>query len=192
MHIIGERSRYVCSPSNPKNLTLARLVYSQPGLYEENLKIDQLKTDHELHFLLVRDTPYCLNLRGNMTQSAIELVEEFYRRMSNNDFQAAAELLSEDYFLEWPQSKERIRGWANFVAVNVEYPASGPWCFTINRIFGNDTDVVTDVSITDGTQAAHAITFHTVQAGRITRQVEFWPENYPAPENRKHLVERMD
>ena len=127
-----------------------------------------------------------------MTLSAIEIVQEFYRRMNNNEFQAAAELLSEDYILEWPQSGERIRGRENFVAVNVEYPASGPWHFTINRIVGNETDMVTDVSITDGTQTARAITFHTVQAGLIIKQVEFWPENYPAPENRKHLVERMD
>lgn len=54
------------------------------------------------------------------------------------------------------------------------------------------TEVVSDVSITDGTQAALAITFHTLQDGLIIKQVEFWPENYPAPENRKHLVERME
>jgi len=111
--------------------------------------------------------------------------------MNSNDFQAAAELLSEDYILEWPQSGERIRGRANFVAVNVEYPAYGSWRFTVNRIVANATEVVSDVSITDGMQAARAITFHTVQAGLIIKQVEFWPENYPAPENRRHLVERM-
>jgi len=127
-----------------------------------------------------------------MTLSAIEIVQEFYRRMNSNNFALAAELLSEDFVLEWPQSSERICGRVNFVAVNVEYPASGPWCFTINRIIGNDTYVVTDVSVTDGTQVARAITFHNVQNGLIFKQVEFWPENYLAPENRKHLVERMN
>ena len=127
-----------------------------------------------------------------MTLSAIEIVQEFYRRMNSNDFQAAAEVLSEAYILEWPQSKERIRGRANFVAVNVEYPAYGPWCFTINRIVASATEVVSDVSITNGTQVARAITFHTVRDGLILKQVEFWPENYLAPESRKHLVERMD
>ena len=126
-----------------------------------------------------------------MTLSAIEIIREFYQRMNSNDFQAAAELLSEDYILEWPQSRERIRGRANFVAVNVEYPAYGPWRFTTNHIVASVTEVVSDVSITDGTQMARAITFHTVQAGLIIKQVEFWPENYPAPENRRHLVERM-
>jgi len=122
---------------------------------------------------------------------AIDVVREFYQRMNTNDFHLAGELLSDQFVLEWPQSKERIRGRENFIAVNAEYPASGRWVFTINRIVGNETEVVSDVSVTDGVQRARAITFSTVDNGRITSQVEFWPEEYPAPENRKHLVERL-
>ncbi|HTP09840.1 MAG TPA: nuclear transport factor 2 family protein [Anaerolineae bacterium] len=127
-----------------------------------------------------------------MTVSAIEVVKEFYRRMNTNDFHSAGQLLSDSYILEWPQSKERIRGRDNFVAVNNEYPAYGRWLFTINRLVGNATEAVSDVSITDGTQVARAITFTTVQEGKIVKQVEFWPENYDPPENRKHLVEVME
>ena len=123
---------------------------------------------------------------------AIEIVEEFYRRMNTNDFRLASQMLSDDYVLEWPQSKERIYGRENFVRVNEEYPAYGRWSFTMNRIVGNATEAVSDVSITDGTQVARAITFTTVEEGKIVKQVEFWPENYDAPENRKHLVEVME
>lgn len=127
-----------------------------------------------------------------MDISAIELVKEFYRRMNTNDFHFAGQILSDSYVLEWPQSKERIRGRDNFVAMNAEYPAQGRWLFTINRIVGDVTEVVSDVSITDGIQAARAITFTTVQDGKIVKQVEFWPDNYDAPDNRKHLVEIME
>lgn len=127
-----------------------------------------------------------------MNISAIEVVKEFYRRMNTNDFHSVGQMLSDNYILEWPQSKERIRGRDNFVAVNEEYPANGRWLFTINRIVGNATEAVSDVSITDGTQVARAITFTTVQEGQIVKQVEFWPDNYGAPENRKHLVEVME
>ena len=127
-----------------------------------------------------------------MNMPAIEVVKEFYRRMNTNDFQSAGQMLSDDYVLEWPQSKERIRGRDNFVAVNQEYPAHGPWRFTINRLVGNATEAVSDVTITDGTQVARAITFTTVHAGQIVKQVEFWPDDYAAPENRKHLVEMME
>lgn len=127
-----------------------------------------------------------------MDISAIEVVKEFYRRMNTNDFHFAGQILSDSYVLEWPQSKERIRGRDNFVAVNEEYPAQGRWLFTINRMVGNVTEVVSDVSITDGIQAARAITFTTVQDGKIVKQIEFWPDNYDAPDNRKHLVEIME
>jgi limonene-1,2-epoxide hydrolase len=122
---------------------------------------------------------------------AIQIVEEFYRRMNTNDFRSAAKMLSDDFILEWPQSRERIHGRDNFVAVNQEYPAHGQWRFRINRIVGNETEAVSDVSVTDGVQTARAITFSTVRAGRIAKQVEYWPEEYEAPENRRHLVEIM-
>ena len=51
---------------------------------------------------------------------------------------------------------------------------------------------MSDVSITDGVQEARAITFSTVHDDKIIKQVEYWPENYEAPENRKHLVERLE
>lgn len=50
---------------------------------------------------------------------------------------------------------------------------------------------VTDVSVTDGVQSARAISFFTVTNGKITRIVEYWPEPYPAPANRAHLIEIM-
>lgn len=126
-----------------------------------------------------------------MQESAIKIVKEFYRRMNTNDFHFTGELLHDDYVLEWPQSKERIRGRETFIAVNIEYPASGRWVFVMNRIVGNATEAVSDVSVTDGVLQARAITFTTVQDGKIIYQVEYCPENYAAPENRKHLVEQM-
>ncbi len=122
----------------------------------------------------------------------LEVLEEFFRQMNTNDFTAAAEMLSGDYVLEWPQSRERIRGRDNFAAVNQEYPAKGPWRFTINRIVANETEAVSDVSVTDGVREDRAITFSTVRDGKITRQVEFWPENSQPLENRRHLVELME
>jgi ketosteroid isomerase-like protein len=126
-----------------------------------------------------------------MNKSATELVKEFWETMQTNDFRATGELLSDDYVLEWPQSNERIRGRDNFAAINEQYPAHGRWQFVINNIVGNDSEAVSDVSITDGVQSARAITFTTVKEGEISKQVEFWPENYPAPENRKHLIEAI-
>ncbi len=69
--------------------------------------------------------------------------------MATNDFDAVA-VLAEDFVLDWPQSRERIRGAENFAGFNAAYPARGPWAFTINRIVAAANEAVSDVSITDG------------------------------------------
>ena len=122
-------------------------------------------------------------------RAAIEVVREFWRLMASNDFMAVEAVLAPNYVLDWPQTNERIRGAERFAQVNAEYPANGPWSFRINRIVGSESDVVSDVSVTDGVQDARCISFFTVADGRITKQVEFWPEPYTAPINRKHLTE---
>jgi ketosteroid isomerase-like protein len=125
-----------------------------------------------------------------MSDSAA-VVQEFWRLMAGNDFYAVRTVLARGFVLEWPQSNERIRGADNFAAVNSEYPAHGPWHFTVNRVFGTETEAVSDVSITDGVQIAHAISFFTVADGKIAHMTEYWPEPYDPPPNRQHLTEPL-
>jgi ketosteroid isomerase-like protein len=125
-----------------------------------------------------------------MAQESKQLVEKFWEAMQTNDFRRAGELLHEDYILEWPQSGERIRGLANFVAVNENYPAHGRWEFTIHHILAEGDEVVSDVSVTDGVVNARVITFSTVREGKILHQTEFWPDPFEAAAWRAPWVER--
>jgi hypothetical protein len=118
------------------------------------------------------------------------VVREFWRLMATNDFAAVKAVLSPQFILEWPQSNERIRGAENFARMNAEYPTTtGRWHFKINQLVVQASTVVTQVSVTDGKQSAEAISFFTVQGGQITRLLEYWPEPYAAPDNRRHLTE---
>jgi ketosteroid isomerase-like protein len=126
------------------------------------------------------------------SSSAAAVVREFWRLMASNDFESVASVLAPDFVLEWPQSKERLRGAERFAQMNREYPAHGAWRFTVNRVVGSDSEAVSDVDVTDGVQSGRAISFFTLSNGRITRIVEFWPEPYAAAPNRAHLVEPMD
>ena len=122
---------------------------------------------------------------------ATEVVREFWRLMATNDFHSVTSVLSPEFVLEWPQSKELISGPLRFAQMNHEYPAHGRWHFTIHRLFGDDSEIVSDVSVTDGVQSARAISLFTVSKSKIVRLVEFWPEPYEAPSWRSHLVELM-
>lgn len=128
-----------------------------------------------------------------MTPSASEtVVREFWRLMATNDFHAVARVLAPTFVLEWPQSNERIRGAERFARMNEEYPAHGRWSFTVHRVVAGAGEAVSHVTVTDGVQRAEVVSFFTIEAGLVTRLVEFWPERYAAPEHRRHLVEPIE
>ncbi len=126
------------------------------------------------------------------TTDSREVVERFWAAMNDNDWRVASELLHDDFVLEWPQSGERVRGRANFAAVNEHYPAHGTWQITLVRLVADDDEVVTEVSVTDGVRRDRAITFSTVRDGKIAQQVEYWPEPFEAAAWRAHWVERIE
>ena len=119
------------------------------------------------------------------------VAHEYWRLMATNDFHSVATVLSPGFVLDWPMSKERIRGAERFARMNTEYPAHGRWTFDIHRIVGSASEAVSDVTVSDGVQTARVISFFTIDAdGRIERLVEFWPQPYEPPTDRAHLVER--
>ena len=119
-----------------------------------------------------------------------DIVLKFWEAMGGNDFFVVAELLHEDFILEWPQSRERIRGRENFARLNTAYPAVGKWTFSINQIIAEGNMVVTNVSVSDELRNDRAITFSSIRDGRIWKQVEYWPEPVEAPAWRAEWVER--
>lgn len=134
------------------------------------------------------------DLRGARLDSASPeaVVREFWRLMATNDFASVTSVLAPEFIMEWPQSRERIRGAANFARMNSEYPTSGRWQFRLNRLVAQNDSVVTQVSITDGQQSAEPVSFFTVRDGRITHLVEYWPEPFAPAPNRAHLTEPME
>ena len=73
--------------------------------------------------------------------------------------------------------------------MNREYPTTGRWQFRINRLVASAHEVVTQVSVTDGTQSAEPVSFFSIVDGRIARLLEYWPEPFAPAENRRHLTE---
>jgi len=127
-----------------------------------------------------------------MPANALSLVNEFWRLMKTNDFRSVGSVLADDFVLEWPQSNERIRGRDNYTTMNEEYPAHGCWQFTVHRIVGNESEAVSDVTVTDGVQLGRAVTFFSIRDGKIAKMIEFWPDPFPARGDRKHLVELIE
>lgn len=122
-------------------------------------------------------------------QTSRDLVERYWQTMNTNDWHAVGALLHDDFLLIWPQSGERIRGRANFGAMNAQYPAAGVWRFTVNRLVADEGGAATDVTVTDGARSDRAVTFFELRDGLIWRMTEYWPDPFEAAAWRAHLVE---
>jgi ketosteroid isomerase-like protein len=116
-------------------------------------------------------------------------VERFWNAIGAFEFAAAGDLLSDDYVGEYPQSGERIRGRDNFVALNKNYP--GAWRATIRRVIASGDQVASEVLLEHNGQVVPVVSFFDLRDGRIVKEVDYWPDPFPAQEWRAQWVERI-
>jgi ketosteroid isomerase-like protein len=121
-----------------------------------------------------------------------QLVEQFWRMMNTNDWEAVGTLLHDEYALDWPQSGERIRGRTNFAAVNANYPVAGPWEFTVLRLIADENGAVSEVMVKAPSLSTPVVSFFEARDGKIWRMREYWPESYAPEAWWAAWVERME
>jgi hypothetical protein len=131
-------------------------------------------------------------MAGETAETNRQLVARFWQTMNANDWRAAGTLLHDEYVLEWPQSRERIRGREHFAAVNAQYPIPGPWRFTVHRIIADEREAASDVTVAAPTIAARVVSFFEMRDGLIWRVIEFWPDPFEAAGWRAPWVERSE
>ena len=113
---------------------------------------------------------------------------ELWHCFDQQRFRDALPLLSDDFEAHWPNTRERIRGPENFIALNENYP--GTWCCTVRRIDEFADAVVTVTEISDGETSLFAVSYFEVQFGQIVRAEEYFAENGPPPYDRSAFTER--
>jgi ketosteroid isomerase-like protein len=122
------------------------------------------------------------------TPDARALAAAYIDALERRDWDGLAALLHPDVVYEVPQTRERIRGRERFVTFNAEFP--GDWHLEPRVVLGDDHDGSLLFRWTRGEEDTLAVAFLEVEAGRITKVTDFWPEPYEPPPGREHLVER--
>jgi len=120
-----------------------------------------------------------------------QAVENYWEAMATNHLAKAEAWLYDDFVLDWPQSGERVRGWASFAAINANYPVAGRWRFAVHRLIAAEGRVASEIEVSDGSTTAIAITFSELREGKILRQVECSPDPFPPAPWRRRGVERI-
>ncbi len=120
------------------------------------------------------------------------IVESFWAAMQTNDWGDAAGHLADNCVVDWPCSGERIVGRDDFAAMQARYPTNtGRWSFDVHRIVAEGNAVVSEVTVTDGEQAARVIAFSILDDDRIAQQIEYWPMPYEPLPGRDDLTQAI-
>ena len=123
--------------------------------------------------------------------SPADVVRELWAFFQARDWQAAGELLADDVVVEWPQTRERIRGRENVLAVNQHYPEG--WTIRVLRVLSEGDLAVSEVAVDHVDHGTfHAASFFEVREGQIARGTEYWvdPPTEDPPAWRAEWVER--
>ncbi len=62
----------------------------------------------------------------------------------------------------------------------------------MHRLVTDEQLAVSEVTVSDGVQAARLIAFSEVEGEQIIHQVEYWPAGYEPPTGREDLTRRIE
>jgi ketosteroid isomerase-like protein len=95
----------------------------------------------------------------------------------------------DDFVQEWPQSGERIRGKANSMAINENYP--GMPKMTLRDVKGSGDVWVGELTLDYGQGPVHGVSVFEFRDGKVVRETDYFADPFEAPEWRSQWVERM-
>jgi hypothetical protein len=124
-----------------------------------------------------------------MNTAAEDLVRALWRAFDDVRFEDVRPLLAENFVAEWPQTDERIVGPSNFIALNTNYP--GKWRCTLLDLLADGDRIVTQVKISDGDTTLYALSFFTIEAGRISHAREYFADVMEPPFDRTAWTEPL-
>jgi hypothetical protein len=138
-----------------------------------------------------------------------QVVERYVKALTDRDLNLQAEVCTTDLVVDYPQSGERIRGWANVRAVHENYPGGLPrdldgkvigsedkWVvgpsFNVLRIEGTGDiyTVIGSARYPDG-KTWQVVSLIELRSGKIAKTTEVYGAPFDAPPWRSHWVERI-
>ena len=126
-----------------------------------------------------------------MPEEAVEIAQEVWRKLGAGDWDGARAMLADDYVQEWPQSRERIEGPDDALAINRNFPGGMP-TMTFRRATGSGDLVVLEVDLhyPDGSRY-QGVSVIQVRDGKVVKEVDYFAQPFEAPQWRAQWVKRM-
>ena len=126
-----------------------------------------------------------------MDESAVRQLITDHFGVAGNDEVAAAEIFADDAVIEWPQSRERIRGKPQILALHEASPVRVD--IDVRRTVGCGDLWVTESTIRyDGERPTRAVFIMELSDGKVVRETDYFGEPFEPPAYRSAWVELMD
>ena len=117
------------------------------------------------------------------------VVEQLIDGLNRRDTSVMDEVFHDDAIMEWPQSRERIRGAEQRRAVYARFKTLPT--ITPRRLLVEGDLCVAEAKLDyDGT-AYDCVFIFELRDGRIAKETAYWSQPFEAPAWRADLVERM-
>jgi ketosteroid isomerase-like protein len=120
-----------------------------------------------------------------------QVAEAVWKALDARDWEAARGLLHDDFVQEWPQSKERIVGRDNAIAINQNFPGGLP-TMRFRRTLADGDLAVLEVELTysDGSRYL-GVSVIELRDGKVMRETDYFAQPFQAPQWRAQWVQRM-
>ena len=117
-------------------------------------------------------------------------LERHWTAAAAGDQDVEHEIYRDDAIVEYPQSRERIRGRQNVQAVRSHHP-DRPSGFVVRRMLGEGDLWVTEyVMIYDG-RPVQTVSIMEFRGGKVARETQYYASPFEAPAWRAQWVEVM-
>lgn len=124
---------------------------------------------------------------ADMTTSNEAVIERLIACINDRDIAVMDELFHDDATMDWPQSRERVRGAENRRAIYRSFPQLPT--ITPRRMLSAGDIVVAEATLDYGGPTYETVFIFELRDGRIAKETAYWSEAFPAPEWRAAWVE---
>ena len=125
---------------------------------------------------------------GNQDNRAA--LERHWTAAAAGDQDAEHEIYHDDAIVEYPQSRERIRGRRNVQALRSHHPGR-PSGFVVRRMLGEGDLWVTEYVITYDGRPVHTVSIMEFRGDKVAREVQYFADPFEPPAWRAQWVEVM-
>lgn len=116
------------------------------------------------------------------------VIERLIACINDRDIKVMDELFHDDATMDWPQSRERVRGAANRRAIYSSFPQLPT--ITPRRMLSAGDLVIAEATLDYDGPKYETVFIFELSDGRIRTETAYWSEAFEAPDWRAEWVER--